>query len=153
MLRTNKPVSAQRSAIMRAVRSRGNKDTELVLVMLLRSHRVTGWRRHGRALGRPDFIFPAQKVAVFVDGCFWHGCVYHCRMPKTNRSYWKKKIAGNQKRDRHVCAALRRAGWRVLRIWEHDLRISRQSHCLARIERALSPQKSALNRVDMGYGG
>jgi DNA mismatch endonuclease (patch repair protein) len=128
----------KRSEIMRAVRSRGNKVTELVFVRLLRLHRITGWRRHTALIGRPDFVFPKLKVAVFVDGCFWHGCAKHCRMPKGHSGYWDPKIASNKARDRQVNGALRRAGWRVLRIWEHELRREGEKRCIARIMRALA---------------
>lgn len=129
---------------MAAVRSRGNKTTELKLVTLLRSEGITGWRRHEPFPGFPDFVFRRFRVAVFVDGCFWHGCNKHCRMPKGNSIYWSQKISSNRERDRHVNRALLRKGWRVVRIWEHDLR-SRPAVCLRRIELALGkgPRGSA----------
>ena len=104
---------AERSRIMAAVRSRGNKGTEMVLVGLLRAAGVTGWRRHGRILGRPDFVFGRERVAVFVDGCFWHGCKAHCRMPASNRKYWDAKIARNIKRDLATRRELRARGWKA----------------------------------------
>jgi DNA mismatch endonuclease (patch repair protein) len=107
---------------MAAIRSRGNKDTELRLVALLRCARITGWRRHPSLPGRPDFVFRRERLAVFVDGCFWHGCRWHCRMPLDNREYWQAKIARNQGRDRAMTKALRASGWRVLRVWAHSLR-------------------------------
>lgn len=107
---------------MACIRSRGNKDTELALVRLLRAGGIIGWRRHATVFGKPDFIFRAQKLAVFVDGCFWHGCRYHCRLPASNESYWHPKILRNQLRDKSVTRELRKRGWRVLRIWEHELR-------------------------------
>lgn len=106
---------------MAAIRSKGNKDTELRLVSILRAHGITGWRRHRPLPGKPDFIFPKQHLAVFVDGCFWHGCRWHCRMPQNNRRYWQNKIAGNIARDRRTTRLLRTQGWRVLRIWGHAL--------------------------------
>jgi DNA mismatch endonuclease (patch repair protein) len=107
---------------MAAIRSRGNKDTELKLASILRAARITGWRRHQPLPGQPDFLFRRQRLALFVDGCFWHGCRWHCRMPHTNRRYWQAKISRNAARDRATNRQLRRAGWRVLRIWEHSLR-------------------------------
>ena len=133
--RTDTVTPERRSEIMRAVRSRGNKVTELVLARLLRHHNVTGWRRHAAVAGNPDFVFQKQRLALFVDGCFWHGCAQHCRMPKGNRSYWKGKIAGNQARDRLVNRALRAAGWRVIRIWEHELARKNENRLLARLRR------------------
>ncbi len=70
---------------------------------------------------RPDFVFPKLKVAVFVDGCFWHGCPKHATWPAHNRAFWQRKLTGNKARDRLVTRTLRRQGWRVLRIWEHEL--------------------------------
>jgi DNA mismatch endonuclease (patch repair protein) len=134
--RTDTVSAAKRSEIMRAVRSRGNKATELPLMQLLRRHRITGWRRHAPLTGRPDFIFRRRQLAVFVDGCFWHGCPTHCRMPASNQAYWRPKIARNIARDKLVTAALRKRGWRVLRIWEHDLR--KQVRCVRSIQAALS---------------
>ena len=71
--------------------------------------------------GRPDFVFPAGRVAVFVDGCFWHGCPWHGRVPASNVAFWTKKFEANQRRDRLVTRTLKRLGWRVVRIWEHAL--------------------------------
>lgn len=69
---------------------------------------------------RPDVVFAKAKVAVFVDGCFWHGCPTHATTPKSNTSYWGPKLAANEARDRRVDAALASEGWRVIRIWEHE---------------------------------
>ena len=70
---------------------------------------------------RPDFVFPKRRVAVFVDGCFWHGCPRHATQPAHRRAFWRRKLEGNRARDRLVTRVLRRGGWRVLRIWEHEL--------------------------------
>jgi len=83
---------------------------------------------------RPNFVFPKLRLAVFVDGCFWHGCPRHATKPKNNAAFWRKKLAGNRKRDRLVTRTLRRAGWRVVRIWECDL-ARRAEKCLCRIQR------------------
>jgi DNA mismatch endonuclease, patch repair protein len=105
---------------MAAVKARGNKLTELRLVGLLRRHGITGWRRHLPLLGKPDFAFRRERVVIFVDGCFWHGCIKHLRIPKSNREYWQKKISGNMIRDRIISKELRAKGWKVVRIWEHE---------------------------------
>ena len=126
---------AKRSEIMAAVRSTNNRLTEQKLAGLLRQHRVTGWRRHLPIFGKPDFTFPKQRVTVFVDGCFWHGCAKHLRMPENNRAYWEKKIARNIARDRVVTGQLRSSGWTVLRVWEHDLRA--EAKLLKRITKSL----------------
>ena len=136
--RTDSVSKEKRSEIMRSVRSRGNKVTELAMVKLFRQHKIKGWRRHLALAGKPDFVFFDQRVALFVDGCFWHGCTRHCRMPKGNSAYWNPKIASNKIRDSRVNRALRRAGWRVLRIWEHQLARKSQQRCMARITRTLS---------------
>ena len=113
---------AKRSQVMAAIRSRGNRNTELKLAAILRAHHITGWRRHQPLPGRPDFLFRRERLAIFVDGCFWHGCRWHCRMPKTRTAFWTPKIQRNRTRDREVQKQLRAAGWAVLRIWEHSLR-------------------------------
>lgn len=73
---------AKRSEVMSRIRGRGNKETEIALLLLLRKHRITGWRRHPALFGRPDFAFAGHKLAVFVDGCFWHNCPKHFNVPK-----------------------------------------------------------------------
>lgn len=113
----------KRSQVMAAIRSTGNRATELRLAAILRAHGITGWQRHQPLPGKPDFVFRRERLAVFVDGCFWHGCRWHCRMPKSRRTYWQPKIDRNKARDRTVGVLLRRTGWRVLRIWEHALRV------------------------------
>ena len=88
---------------------------------------------------RPDFVFLKSRMAVFVDGCFWHSCPKHKTKPKNNRAFWRRKLAGNQKRDQLVNQTLRRAGWRVLRIWECALQKHPQT-CIHRIEQCLNPK-------------
>ena len=127
---------AERSEVMSRIRGRGNKDTELALMKLLRSQHITGWRRHQPVFGKPDFVFREARVAVFVDGCFWHGCPRHCSAPANNRAFWKKKLAVNKARDRRVNRVLRKEGWRVVRIWEHDL-AKHGVLCVRRIQEAL----------------
>lgn len=114
---TNPPTAA-RARIMRAIKGYGNATTELAFARRLRRARITGWRRHMKLPGRPDFAFPTAHVAVFVDGCFWHGCP-HCYLPPhRNRAFWAEKLAANQRRDARVARKLRRLGWSVVRIWE-----------------------------------
>jgi DNA mismatch endonuclease, patch repair protein len=112
----------ERSRLMRAVKSYGNTSTELQLRAILRAQRVTGWRRHLPLPGKPDFAFPRERLAVFVDGCFWHGCPECYARPKTNIRFWREKYAYNRARDALVSRTLRKAGWTVLRLWEHELR-------------------------------
>lgn len=73
----------------------------------------------GTRLIRPDIVFTRARLAIFVDGCFWHSCPEHGTLPKTNLAYWGPKLAGNVERDERITLALKRGGWRVLRIWEH----------------------------------
>ena len=96
--------------------------TELRLARMMRAGGLWGWRRHLPILGRPDFSFRKHKVAVFVDGCFWHGCPKCFQLPKQNRAFWEVKIEGNQKRDRSVNGRLRKLGWKVIRIKECQLK-------------------------------
>src|SRR5260221_9025305 len=105
----------KRSQVMAAIRSRGNKDTELRFRAILRQLHITGWRRHYSLVGKPDFVFPKLRLAIFIDGCFWHGCPKHGRKPGSNRSYWLAKLARNRARDREVVRLLRKKGWQVLR--------------------------------------
>jgi len=93
---------------------------------------------------RPDFVFPKLRIAVFVDGCFWHGCPLHATQPKQNAEFWSRKIAANQTRDRLVTRQLRARGWRVLRLWEHELTKKHERRLLARLRRAGLTLASAL---------
>ena len=129
----------KRSDVMSRIRSAGNEGTELRLIRIFRTNGITGWRRgciirgpayapvglrrgkqttedrrqKNRFSVRPDFVFPKHKAAVFVDGCFWHGCPKHATQPRTNAKFWREKIAGNR--------TLRAVGWTVVRVWEHEL--------------------------------
>jgi DNA mismatch endonuclease (patch repair protein) len=116
----------QRSYSMSRIRSRGNSSTELRLIELMRDAGVSGWRRKSKLCGRPDFVFPKRRIAIFVDGCYWHGC--------------RPKIAGNIKRDRSNNRKLRDEGWKVLRIWEHDLKVT-PMRCLAKIMAAMRTEQ------------
>jgi DNA mismatch endonuclease (patch repair protein) len=150
---------AKRSEVMSRIRSRGNRSTEERLVALMKEAGITGWRRQvelvvKQARGakakvaavekvkplkvRPDFVFRRERVVVFVDGCFWHGCPRHATRPKHNRTFWDAKIAGNKARDARVTRGLRKAGWKVLRIWECALTVKRQPATLNRLRRALT---------------
>lgn len=129
---------AKRSEVMSKIRGKGNKDTEVALAKLFRADGITGWRRHYPITGRPDFAFPKCKLAVFVDGCFWHGCPRHGVQPKGNKKFWLEKLDANKARDRKVNRMLRANGWRVLRIWEHDLTKSRQVSAVRRVLRVLA---------------
>ena len=154
----------KRSEVMSRIRSKGNRTTEGRLMAMMREARITGWRRQValrlpvseprlpapgaaerkrvRTLKptksvRPDFVFRRERVAVFVDGCFWHGCPRHGTRPKQNGRFWREKIERNQARDARVTRALRAQGWKVLRLWECALTLKRQKAALNRLRRAL----------------
>lgn len=118
------PLNAGRSRNMQANR-RTNTKPEVALRSAL--HRL-GYRYRKDLLlrlddgvrVRPDIVFTARKVAVFVDGCFWHACPDHGRQPTVNEWYWTPKLARNVERDRKVTSALMAAGWDVVRVWEHE---------------------------------
>jgi len=111
----------KRSEIMSHVKSRCNVATELRIIGIFRQNHITGWRRNARLFGNPDFVFPKAKVAVFVDGCFWHCCPLHGSIPKSNREFWAKKLSRNKIRDTLVNKRLRDTGWKTIRVWQHDL--------------------------------
>ena len=130
-----------RSQIMSRIRGTGNQRTDKAVASMLRKAGVTGWRRHivirlpatksamsvasdsteFKPRVRPDFVFPKQKVALFIDGCFWHGCRRCYTAPKASRAFWKRKVITNRERDKYQTVALKRLGWRVVRVWEHQL--------------------------------
>jgi DNA mismatch endonuclease, patch repair protein len=123
-----------RSKIMASVRTSGG-TTEVKMEKLLRLHHVVGYRKQWPIAGKPDFAWPKSRVALFVDGCFWHGCPRCDRPSKSNLDFWKSKIVSNRRRDRRVSRKLRRDGWSVLRVWE--CRIS-EERTLSRIMRAVN---------------
>jgi DNA mismatch endonuclease (patch repair protein) len=130
----------KRSAVMAAIRGRGNRSTERTFAALLRCARLRGWTLHStEVVGKPDFYFRESRVAVFVDGCFWHGCPKCFRAPRQNANFWAAKISRNRKRDRTVGRVLRRQGVRVFRIWEHDVEARSQ-----KIERVMKVLKASI---------
>jgi len=131
--------SAKRSNVMSLIRGSGNRDTELRMIALFRAHGFIGWRRNAKLFGKPDFIFPKHRVAVFVDGCFWHrhpGCKFSYT-PKSRAEFWLPKFERNVVRDRLVTRTLRKAGWKVVRVWECQLSPKKAKGSIARIKRAL----------------
>ena len=125
----------QRSRIMSRIRSRGNKTTELRFIRLLRKYQIVGWRRGSALPGKPDFVFRNERVAIFIDGDFWHGNPRKFRVPKSNVGYWAPKIEANRRRDIANNRKLRKLGWRVLRFWESSLR--NEPAVTAKIKRVL----------------
>lgn len=128
-----------RSRLMSRIRSTRNETTELRFASLLRSERITGWRRHEPILGKPDFAFPEGRVLVFVDGCFWHFCPRCGHLPRSNSAFWAEKLTRNRQRDHKITDALRKQGWQVLRLWEHEL--ARPARVVAKLRYALKIAK------------
>ena len=106
---------------MSLVKSNGNKSTEIALIDIFKLYKITGWRRRQRVAGNPDFVFWQQKIAIFADGCFWHG--HKCRnvTPKQNGDFWKQKIEKTKLRDKKYTKLLKDAGWIVIRFRECEI--------------------------------
>jgi DNA mismatch endonuclease (patch repair protein) len=140
---------SKRSAIMARVRSSGNRSTEMRFAKMLRVGRISGWRRGRRLPGKPDFVFAAERIAVFIDGCFWHQCPLkgHSTLPVSNAEFWRIKLQRNVQRDREVTRILESAGWRVFRVWEHSLE-SASPDVLNSLKRMLA--KRARNATNAG---
>ena len=107
---------------MSKVHSKGNKSTELKLIRYFKENDIHGWRRGYKVKGHPDFVFLDKKIAIFVDGCFWHG--HDCRntRPSDNQEYWQKKRERNIQHDQEITALFESRGWTVIRIWECELK-------------------------------
>lgn len=131
----------KRSNLMKKVRSKGNKSTELKLIEIFHENDIHGWRRNYPARGHPDFVFLANHVAVFVDGCFWHG--HDCRntRPKENAEFWAAKRAKNIYHDKLVTASFERRGWKVMRIWECELKKANRPALIKRLQLTILPRE------------
>lgn len=127
----------QRSRIMRAVKG---KDTKLeVKVRSALWRKGLRFRKNVKLLpGKPDIVFTAARLVVFLDSCFWHGCLLHLRRPASRQDYWQKKIARNMQRDLEVNSAYSGSGWKALRIWEHELKSDFEG-CIKVIEDMVRP--------------
>jgi DNA mismatch endonuclease (patch repair protein) len=126
---------ATRSRIMASVRSKGNRSTERLMAKVLRKEGLRGYRTQWMVPGKPDFAWPDRKIALFVDGCFWHGCPRCNRPSKSHVGFWRKKVSDNRRRDLRVSRRLRRQGWNVLRVWECVVTSARTAQ---RIRKALA---------------
>jgi DNA mismatch endonuclease (patch repair protein) len=127
-----------RSRNMQAIKSANNATTERRVRAHLSQLGVRGWRiRPVGVPGNPDFVFPVEKVAIFVDGCFWHCCPGCGHIPKSNAEYWKRKLKRNKARDRLVNKHLRSVGFRVIRLWECEIKRN-PVKCIQAIVRLLS---------------
>lgn len=125
-----------RSKTMSRIRSKGNASTELKMVQLLDKNKIQGWQRDYKLLGKPDFVFENERIAVFIDGCFWHGCPKCFQMPKSNTEYWQEKIHKNKLRAKKVNKELELQGWKVLRFWEHSFK--RPTYIIKKIIKSLN---------------
>lgn len=112
----------KRSQIMSAVHSKQNKTTEIRLIKIFKENGISGWRRNYKVKGHPDFVFPDKKIAIFVDGCFWHG--HDCRntRPADNAEFWQKKRERNMRHDKEITVLFEKRSWTVIRIWECELK-------------------------------
>lgn len=128
----------KRSNVMRQIRSKKNKSTEIRLIEIFKKNNVTGWKRSYPVRGHPDFVFLKCRIAVFVDGCFWHG--HDCRntRPETNKEFWQKKRERNIKHDQEITELFEKRGWTVVRIWECELKRNNYENALRRITDHLS---------------
>lgn len=128
----------QRSQIMQKVKSHGNKSTEMKLISVFSANGISGWRRNYPVKGHPDFVFLKEKIAVFVDGCFWHG--HDCRntKPADNKEYWDKKRERNMRHDKEVTALFESRGWMVIRIWECELKKKNANLLMKKLEPLLT---------------
>ena len=133
--------SKQRSYCMSKISGKGNASTELRLIQIFKERKISGWRRNIPMFGKPDFVFPKLRVAVFVDGEFWHGHPTRANIPVNNREFWIKKIGANKTRDLLVTKTLRSQGWKVIRIWQHELSKKHE----AKLARKLIPLTSVRN--------
>ena len=122
----------QRNSIMRKVKSSRNKSTELKMIDIFKNNSITGWRRNYKLFGKPDFVFSKQKCAVFIDGCFWHGhegCRFFV-IPKTRTDFWINKININIQNDKTISLLLENMGWRVIIVWECELKKEKREKTL-----------------------
>ena len=127
----------KRSKIMRAVRGKGNNTTELAMIKIFKENKIMGWRRNSKLVGKPDFVFPKAKLAVFVDGCYWHG--HKCQKPRDSQKegFWKEKLTYNKKHDHLVTKSLRGENWIVIRIWECEIEKKNYGRKLRQIKEVL----------------
>ena len=123
----------KRSSVMKAVKSRNTKTTELKMIEIFKELHIIGWRRTYPLIGKPDFVFPKKRIVIFVDGCFWHG--HDCRnvTPSDNAEFWEAKRLYNKKHDEEVTQTLVQKNWTVIRIWECELKKKNREVLLEKI--------------------
>lgn len=111
----------QRSYNMSRIGSK-NTSLEKKIINLLSLYKIRGYKKHDKLPGNPDIVFQKRRLAVFIDGCFWHKCPRCFQEPATRRQFWLNKINGNVRRDKNVNRTLKKNKWVVLRLWEHEIR-------------------------------
>jgi len=111
----------KRSEIMSKVKSKDSK----IEVNFRKAIWKAGFRYRKNStkyFGKPDMVLPKYKTAIFIDSCFWHGCKRHCRLPAARKKYWTTKIERNKERDKEVNRYYKKIGWKVIRVWEHEIK-------------------------------
>ena len=113
------------------------------MIKLFEDNGITGWRRHYKVKGHPDFVFLKERVAIFVDGCFWHG--HECRNihPKDNEEYWNKKRQRNIQHDLEITEHFQKRGWTVVRIWECELKKKNETVALEKLHVVLDKREES----------
>ncbi len=126
---------------MKKVKPTGNKTTELQMVKVFEDFKIRGWKRHYDVIGHPDFVFLQKRIAVFVDGCFWHG--HDCRntKPENNKEFWEKKRNRNIIHDQDITKRFENRGWTVIRIWECELKKANREVLMKKILPLMQEQK------------
>lgn len=124
---------SQRSYNMSRIKSKNTKP-EQILRKILSQSKIKGYRSHYNLTGKPDIVFPGKRIAIFIDGCFWHKCPKCFKKPATRTRFWMMKISGNVTRDKLVNRELKKAGWKVIRIWEHQVKTKPFSSALRLIK-------------------
>lgn len=144
-----------RSEVMSRIRSVGTGPEERLaaVVRSILGHRWRIDRNDIRLPGRPDIVIPSLRVCIFADGCFFHRCPRHWRPPGTRPDYWVPKINGNVRRDRRTASALRRQGYAVWRVWEHDLAAKALPATAARLARQLERRRAQITSTSLARSG
>ena len=136
LLRANGIIGWRRQIEVR-IAERGTRSSSRGNEAQTENRKLTRASSRRRLRAKVDFAFPKLRLAIFVDGCFWHACPIHATKPKHNAAFWREKLAGNRRRDALVTRTLRRAGWRVLRVWEHELARKHEARLLRRIQKQI----------------
>lgn len=135
-------VNPTHSRIMQGVRSKRNKTTEVKFRLALVRAAISKWKMNYKGLhGCPDFFFPKEKVAIFIDGCFWHGCQKCGHIPKKNTEFWRAKFLRNKQRDTNTTIFLKNNDIHVIRFWEHEIRTSLEDCILVTLKELFSRRK------------